>query len=63
LKKSEESLRSADARIEQRVDERTAELFRANEQLKKEIEDRIHAQEDLRKAELRYRTVADFTYY
>jgi C4-dicarboxylate-specific signal transduction histidine kinase len=44
LKKSEPSLRSAGARLEQRVDERTAELFRANEQLKKEIEERIHAQ-------------------
>ena len=50
------------AKLEQRVGERTAELFKANEQLKKEIEERIHAQEDLRKAELRYRTVADFTY-
>jgi signal transduction histidine kinase len=48
LKKSEASLRSAGAKLEQRVDERTAELFRANKQLKKEIEERIHAQENFR---------------
>jgi PAS domain S-box-containing protein len=62
LKKNEESLRSARAKLEQRVHERTAELFRANEQLMEEIEERTHAQEDLREAEHRYRTVADFTY-
>jgi PAS domain S-box-containing protein len=62
LKKSEESLRSAGEQLEQRVHERTQELYQINEQLKREVEDRILAQEELRRAELRYRTVADFTY-
>ncbi len=48
--------------LERRVEERTAELAASNRQLNSEIEERKHAEEDLKTAELRYRTVADFTY-
>ncbi len=47
-KRAEEALRTAHDELEQRVQDRTTELIRANEQLSQ--------------AELRYRTVADFTY-
>ena len=43
------------------MEERTAELKRMNEQLWFEIAERKKAKEELREAELRYRTVADFT--
>jgi PAS domain S-box-containing protein len=48
--------------LERRVEERTAELAASNRQLNSEIEERKHAQENLKTAELKYRTVADFTY-
>ena len=48
--------------LERRVEERTAELAASNRQLNSEIEERKHAEENLKTAELRYRTVADFTY-
>jgi PAS domain S-box-containing protein len=44
------------------VEERTAELAASNRQLTSEIEERKHAQGKLRAAELKYRTVADYTY-
>jgi PAS domain S-box-containing protein len=49
-KQAEEELRKAYDELEQRVEERTAELAEANEQLKKEIEERKQAEEALRKA-------------
>jgi PAS domain S-box-containing protein len=48
--------------LERRVAERTAELAASNRQLNSEIEERKHAEENLKATELRYRTVADFTY-
>jgi PAS domain S-box-containing protein len=48
--------------LERRVEDRTAELGASNRQLNSEIEERKHAEENLKAAELRYRTVADFTY-
>jgi PAS domain S-box-containing protein len=46
-------------RLEQRVAERTAELRAANEQLKFELTERIHAEQALRESEIRFRTMAD----
>jgi PAS domain S-box-containing protein len=48
--------------LERRVEERTAELAVSNRQLSSEIEERKQAEENLKATELRYRTVADFTY-
>jgi len=48
--------------LERRVKERTAELEASHGQLVSEIEERKHAEEKIRATELRYRTVADFTY-
>lgn len=60
--KAEEELLKAHERLERRVEERTIELRVINEKLIKEIEERKRAEEHLREAELRYRTVADFTH-
>jgi len=48
--------------MEQRVKERTAELRVMNDRLWHEILERKKAEENLLEAELRYRTVADFTH-
>ena len=48
--------------LERRVKERTAELVASNRQLNSEIEERKRADEKLKATEMRYRTVADFTY-
>ncbi|MBW2090845.1 MAG: PAS domain-containing protein [Deltaproteobacteria bacterium] len=62
LKMHEEALEKARDELEKRVKERTAELVSVVEQLKQEINDRMQAEEELRKSEERFRTVADFTY-
>lgn len=46
-KRAEEELKKAHDELERRVEERTADLSRANELLKKEIADRKRAEEDL----------------
>ena len=61
-KHSEEALHKAHSELESKVQERTEELTSAIEQLKLEIEGRKQSEEELQKTELRYRTVADFTY-
>ncbi|MHC4353520.1 MAG: PAS domain-containing protein [Planctomycetota bacterium] len=61
-KRAEESLRRAHDELEQRVQDRTTELIRANEQLRQNIEELKQKEDALSQAELRYRTVADFTY-
>ncbi len=49
-KRAEEALRRAKDELVMRVDERTAELAKANEQLRREIVERKQAEEDLQKA-------------
>jgi PAS domain S-box-containing protein len=56
-KQAEEALQKAHDELEQRVEERTAELRAANEQLKLEIEERRRSEEALRESEARYRTL------
>jgi PAS domain S-box-containing protein len=62
LKRLEKQLKSAQEALEHKVKMRTEELVAAKEQLLKEIEERKRAEQSLIEAELRYRTVADFTY-
>lgn len=62
LKHAEAALRQARDELEERVRERTAELQQSNENLREEIDVRRQAERELAEAELRYRTVADFTY-
>jgi PAS domain S-box-containing protein len=45
--------------LERRVDERTAELHAANEQLNNELEARRRIEEELRESEQRFRSIAD----
>jgi PAS domain S-box-containing protein len=55
--KAEEALRQARDQMEIRVEERTKELVRANEQLQKEIIERKKAEASLLESEGRYRTL------
>jgi two-component system cell cycle sensor histidine kinase/response regulator CckA len=58
-KRAEEACRKAHDELEQRVKDRTAELARANEQLKLEIEERKHAEEALKESEERFRGLSE----
>ncbi len=49
-KRAEEALRKAKDELEMRVDERTAELAKTNEQLRREVVERKQAEEELQKA-------------
>jgi two-component system NtrC family sensor kinase len=60
--KAEADIKKAHNKLERRVEERTAELREINEKLWSEIVERKKAEQELREAELRYRTVADFTH-
>jgi PAS domain S-box-containing protein len=54
LKESEESLRKAHDELERRVEERTAELVKANELLAQQMEERKEAEKARRESEERY---------
>ena len=56
-KRAEEALRRAHDELETRVQERTAELARANEALRAEIAERRRAEGALRESEERYRAI------
>jgi len=58
----EQSPRETSDELERRVQKRTSELVKANEQLRQKIEDFKQTENALREAELCYRTVANFTY-
>ncbi len=55
LKRAEEALQKAHNELDFRVKQRTAELVKANEQLKSEIEDRKRAEGALKESEEKYR--------
>lgn len=57
--RTEEALQKAKNELEQRVKERTAELQRANKQLKTEIEERIRFQEQLQNSKSMLQAVVD----
>ena len=59
LKATEDALRSAHAQLERRVELRTAELARANEELRLEIGERRQAEEALRESEEKYRELVE----
>jgi PAS domain S-box-containing protein len=59
LASAHEELRKAHEVLESRVNERTAELSRANEELRKEIVERKRAEEALHASEARFRRLAD----
>jgi len=61
LKAAEGELRRARDELEARVAERTAALARANEQLRREIAERVQVAAALRLSEERYRLVAELT--
>ena len=58
-KRADEALRKAHDELEQRVEERTAELSKANEQLKLEIVERKRSEEVLKESEERFQQVAE----
>jgi PAS domain S-box-containing protein len=58
-RRSEEALRQAHAELERRVDERTIQLVRANEELRKEITERQRAEELARESRERLEGIVD----
>ena len=58
-KRAEEALQKAHDELEQRVKERTAELSRANEHLRYEVEERKRVEDALRQSEEKYRTLLE----
>lgn len=58
IRKREEKLREAHDELEKRVKERTLELAKANESLQAEINERRHAQDELRKSEQQLRVLS-----
>jgi PAS domain S-box-containing protein len=60
LKLAQEALRRARDELEQRVKDRTSELSVANKQLRREIEERKRAEQELRKSEEKYRLLFNY---
>jgi len=58
-KLAEQALHRAHEQLEQRVKERTAELENANQRLRSEIEGRLHAEQELKESEERFRRLAE----
>ena len=58
-KQAEERLREAYDELDRRVEERTAELAKANEQLRQEIAERKQAEEELRASEEKWRATVE----
>lgn len=61
-KNAEESIRHLNEKLEERVNERTAELKSTNEELRLEIKRRREKEQELLKAEEKYKTIADYNY-
>ncbi len=59
LRSSQEELRQARDELEQRVDQRTAELTQVNERLRAEITERGKTQHELQQSEEKYRTIIE----
>ena len=60
-RKTEEQLKKAHEELEKRVKQRTAELAKAVETLQKEVAERKRAEESLRSAEVRFRSIFENT--
>jgi PAS domain S-box-containing protein len=58
-KRAEKELQAVQEALEHKVEQRTAQLVEANEQLKHEIEERKQAEEALREAEEQYRSLVE----
>ena len=61
-KQMEEAFLKVQEELEIRVEERTADLTKTNEDLKKEIVNRRRVESELQLSESKFRTVANFTY-
>src|SRR4030042_2443318 len=59
--RAEQALKQAHADLEQRVHQRTEELFTANRRLQQEIEQRKRAEDALRESEERFRALTEKT--
>ena len=62
ISRLQKELFEMNAKLEEKILVRTEELRKTNLQLRQEINEREQAEEALKDSELRYRTVADFTY-